>query len=403
MQSLLGFSALSSAVALAVGPIERQARCMSKPANPGRKGPHGGSGVPDGLTPAQRAIRKAAEGLRNGSINPPPPVAEGNGVTAAPPPAATAWPPPAEVDDTEAEDDSDVNEPVRHRAPAMTGPLFDVDEIYVGCPAIDQILAYRDRDFNVLATVERKFTDDSKIDALLAGDGIRHIDEHWVVCQDDQPVFSVERYLPAELPSYAVIDPTGTPLGAFVCSGGLIRRDVVVREGGSAPVAVIHVAHHRHVITETDGDEVGWCWRAFSGVGDDENEVWGQDRGAARSPRSPCRVGPRHSSATSCPTRDATSTATARWPACLPSPLPRSVFPCSPPSALLTLSTGFAAISTSTEHPTLGGSPAERPATDRAGVTAAADVRCGHDGQGPAGPWSGSPAGGAVPSDDGAG
>jgi len=149
----------------------------------------------------------------------------------------------------------------------MTGPLFDVDEIYVGCPAFDQILAYRDRDFNVLATVERTFTDDSKIDALLAGDGIRHIDEHWVVCQDDQPVFSVERYLPAELPSYAVIDPTGTPLGAFVCSGGLIRRDVVVREGGSAPVAVIHVAHHRHVITETDGDEVGWCWRAFSGVG----------------------------------------------------------------------------------------------------------------------------------------
>ncbi len=191
------------------------------------------------------------------------------------PPPQGRGPPPAEVDDTVAEDDSDVNEPVRHRAPAMTGPLFDVDEIYVGCPAIDQTLAYRDRDFNVLATVERTFTDDSKIDALLAGDGIRHIDEHWVVCQDDQPVFSVERYLPAELPSYAVIDPTGTPLGAFVCSGGLIRRDVVVREGGSAPVAVIHVAHHRHVITENDGDEVGWCWRAFSGVGDDENEVWG--------------------------------------------------------------------------------------------------------------------------------
>ncbi len=246
---------------------------MSKPATPGRKNPQDGS-RPGGLTPAQRAIREAAEGLRNGTIHASPPPPEGRGA-AAPPLAAPAEPPAAVVGNAEPEGGSEFDQPVRRRVHAMTGPLFDVEEIYVGCPAIDQILAYRDREFNVLATVEREFTDDSKVDALLAGDGTRHVDERWVVCRDDEQVFSVERYLAAEHPSYAVFDPTGTPLGAFVCSGGLIRRDVVVREGGSAPVAIIHVAHHRHVITETDGDEVGWCWRAFSGVGDDENEVWG--------------------------------------------------------------------------------------------------------------------------------
>ncbi|MFN2607650.1 MAG: hypothetical protein ABR511_07090 [Acidimicrobiales bacterium] len=127
----------------------------------------------------------------------------------------------------------------------------------------------------MLADVSREEATGSKLDAALAGDGTRHVAERWVVRQDGRRVFSVERYLPAEHPSYAVFDPAGEPLGVYACRGGMVRRDVVVREAGSAPVAVIHVSHHRHVITETGGEEVGWCWRAFSGVGGDENEVWG--------------------------------------------------------------------------------------------------------------------------------
>jgi hypothetical protein len=203
-------------------------------------------------------------------------VTEASDVSSTPSTPAALWPPSPAADDIEQVATGDVDEPVQRHGPAIiTGPLFDVEEIYFGRPAIDQELAYRDRDFTILATVAPKAVGDSKVEALLAGDGTHHVGESWEVRQDGEPVFSVQRYLPAEHPSYAVFDPAGTPLGAYVCSGGLVRREVVVREAGSASVAIIHVSHHRHVITETDGDEVGWCWRAFSGVGDDENEVWG--------------------------------------------------------------------------------------------------------------------------------
>jgi len=63
------------------------------------------------------------------------------------------------VDKAEPGDKGNFDQPKRHPAPAMTGPLFNVEEIDDGCPAIDKVLASRDRDFNVLATVERQFTD----------------------------------------------------------------------------------------------------------------------------------------------------------------------------------------------------------------------------------------------------
>jgi hypothetical protein len=110
------------------------------------------------------------------------------------------WPSPAEGDDAGPGDQGDIDRLESRPTPAVTGPLIEVDEIYVGCPAIDQILAYRDRDFTVLATVERQSTDGSKVDALLAADGTRHVGERWLVCRDEQPVFWVERYLPAEHP-----------------------------------------------------------------------------------------------------------------------------------------------------------------------------------------------------------
>lgn len=137
--------------------------------------------------------------------------------------------------------------------------------------------AYRDREGAILADVEVLHLDEtSKVGAFLAGDDSDHVDERWVVHEDDSPIFFVERYRPAEDPAYGVFDPDGLHLATYLSDGGLLRRKVLVREAASAPAATIRVHDHRHEITELDGRELGWCWRAFSAYGhDNDDEVWG--------------------------------------------------------------------------------------------------------------------------------
>jgi len=154
--------------------------------------------------------------------------------------------------------------------------LLEVDEIFVGRPALGAECAYRDADGEVLADVQVLHTpENSKLGAMLAGESTRHVDERWLVVHDEAPVFFVERYRASGSSSYGVYDPEGGPLGTYVADG-MLHRNVVVREASSAPVATIRVSHHRHVITQADGTELGWCWRAFSAIGNDEDdEVWG--------------------------------------------------------------------------------------------------------------------------------
>jgi len=139
------------------------------------------------------------------------------------------------------------------------------------------VFAYRGADGEILADVAVLHTPEKyKLDALMAGEPTRHVDERWVVVHAGEPLFYVEQYRAAEHESYGVFDPEGASLGTYVSEGGILHHDVVVREATSAPVATIRTRHHQHVITQADGSELGYCWRAFSGVGnDDEDEVWG--------------------------------------------------------------------------------------------------------------------------------
>jgi len=191
--------------------------------------------------------------------------------------------------------------------------LLEVDEIFVGRPALGAEFAYRDADGEVLADVQVLHTpENSKLGAMLAGESTRHVDERWLVVHDEAPVFFVERYRASGSSSYGVYDPEGGPLGTYVADG-MLHRNVVVREASSAPVATIRVSHHRHVITQADGTELGWCWRAFSAIGNDEDdEVWGLRLEASRSSSTGGHWWPRPSSATSWPSRSATWTAGER-------------------------------------------------------------------------------------------
>lgn len=157
-------------------------------------------------------------------------------------------------------------------------PLFlDVDELYVGSPTLGGVFAYRDAGGEVLATVEvLHLPEHSKLNARVAGESARHVDERWVVAENERPVFYVERYRAAGSPAYGVFGPDGGSLGTFMSEGGALRREVVVREASSAPVATMRTHQHRHVITHASGAELGYCWRAFSAVdNEDDDEVWG--------------------------------------------------------------------------------------------------------------------------------
>lgn len=217
--------------------------------------------VPPGaaLTRAQRALRDAAKTLRDASPSP------GDTPTPAPPPARR---------------DIDVVVEAEDAVPGDGGGtscrLLELDEIFVGSPQLGENFAYWDTNGEVLAGIEVLHTPDSKVGALLAGESMRHVDERWVVIADDEPLFFVEQYRAAGSSSYGVFDPGGDALGTFVSEGGVLHREVVVREASSAPVATIHVRHHRHVITHANGTQIGYCWRAFSAVGNDEDdELWG--------------------------------------------------------------------------------------------------------------------------------
>lgn len=214
----------------------------------------------DGVTPnaeltrAQRALRDAATRLRQapgGPVDSPPATGEA-GVE----PEAEAGPPPD--------------------GGASTLRLLELGEVYVGRPTLGEVFAYWDGNGEILATIEVLHTAESKVGALLAGESIRHVDERWVVIADAEPLFFVEQYRAGGSSSYGAFDPGGDPLGTFVSEGGVLHREVVVREASSAPVATIRVRHHRHVITHANGVEIGYCWRAFSAVGNDEDdELWG--------------------------------------------------------------------------------------------------------------------------------
>ena len=147
----------------------------------------------------------------------------------------------------------------------------------MGRPCLGELFAYRDKAGEIVADVQiLHLREESKVVAVLDGEATDHVDERWVVLDNEEPLFYVERYRPVEHPSYGVFDPDGRHLGTYVSEGGLIHRNVTVREAASAPAATIRVEHHRHVLAEPDGRELGCCWRAFSAVGnDDDDEVWG--------------------------------------------------------------------------------------------------------------------------------
>ncbi|MDQ6946396.1 MAG: hypothetical protein M3256_09000 [Actinomycetota bacterium] len=176
----------------------------------------------DGLTTAQRAIREAAEGLRNGTIRPSSGPSDASGNAVAQPPATAGWPPPSEAESVGLDDDSRFDETVRQ--------------------------------------VDARHEADHFRGALSAGGA----------------------------PFLRCVRPDEHATGCLRVSGRVVRRDVVVRESGSAPVAIVHVSHHRHEITEGDGDEVRWCWRAFSGVGDDETKCGAS--GSSNGPTSSTSV-----------------------------------------------------------------------------------------------------------------
>lgn len=213
-------------------------------------------GSNDNLTRGQRAIRDAAKRL-----------AEGADTRSVPPPNDGGMPelPPLT---TAREDPATDTTPCR---------LLDVDELFVGRPSLGAVFAYRDATGEVLADVKVLHTPEhTKLDALLAGESTRHVDERWVVVHDGEALFFVEQYRATGHSSYGVFGPDGDSLGTYVSEGGLLHHNVVVREAATAPVATIQVRHHRHVITHANGDEIGYCWRAFVTIGNDEDdEVWG--------------------------------------------------------------------------------------------------------------------------------
>lgn len=106
----------------------------------------------------------------------------------------------------------------------MRGRLLEVDELYVGRPALGAVFAYRDASGDILADVEVLHTETSKLNALVSGEPMRHVDERWVVAEHGKPVFFVERYGATADSSYAVFDPEGAPLGTFLSEGGVKRH-----------------------------------------------------------------------------------------------------------------------------------------------------------------------------------
>jgi hypothetical protein len=211
----------------------------------------------EGFTPAQRALREAARRLREA---PGGPDVRGDG------------PQP----ETRAATSPDTAVASRPEVAGTSWRLLELDEVYVGSPQLGEVFAYWDVAGQILASVDILHTADSKVDALLARESTRHVDERWVVSVGEEPVFFVEQYRAAAGSSYGVFGPEGDPLGTFLAEGGVLHRDVVVREATSAPVATMRVRHHRHVITHASGVEVGYCWRAFAAVGNDDNdELWG--------------------------------------------------------------------------------------------------------------------------------
>jgi hypothetical protein len=99
-------------------------------------------------------------------------------------------------------------------------------------------------------------------DALLAGDSLRRLDErHTCLDLDDGVLFYVERYRAVPELAFTVFDPEGEPLGSYVSSDGLLEREVVVRDGTSAPVATMRAgADQRLDLFETGGEHIGFCW-----------------------------------------------------------------------------------------------------------------------------------------------
>jgi hypothetical protein len=219
----------------------------------------GGGVSKDNLTRARRALRDAARRLTEEADTAP--VApldrpDDDGVAELAPQTTAAEEPASE---------------------AASCRLLEVDELFVGRPVLGADFAYRDASGEVLADVEVLHTPEhAKLDALLAGESTRHVDERWVVVHDGEPLFFVEQYRATGGSSYGVFSPDGDSLGTYVSEGGVLHHNVVVREASSAPVATIRVRHHRHVITHANGAEIGYCWRAFVAIGNDEDdEAWG--------------------------------------------------------------------------------------------------------------------------------
>ena len=100
-------------------------------------------------------------------------------------------------------------------------------------------------------------------DALLAGDSLHRLDErHTCRDLDDDVLFYVERYRAVPELAFTIFDPAGAPLGTYLSNDDLLDREVVVRDGTSAPVATMRAGKDERLdLYETGGGHLGFCWR----------------------------------------------------------------------------------------------------------------------------------------------
>lgn len=142
------------------------------------------------------------------------------------------------------------------------GPLFYVE------PGGDAV---------AVITTERTGGRRERAEALLAGDSLHRLNErHTCFDLDDTVLFYVERYRAVPELAFTVFAPAGGPLGTYLSGDDLLDREVVVRDGTSAPVATMRAGKDDRLdLFETGGGHLGFCWREDCDLTTEIDDRWG--------------------------------------------------------------------------------------------------------------------------------
>jgi hypothetical protein len=155
----------------------------------------------------------------------------------------------------------------RHR------PLLEAEELFVGAKETGAPLTYWNAEQQDLATVAG--SELTTLAELFGEELMRRTSEAWQVTDDHGPVFFVRRYAASDHPAYDVVDPGGDILATFLCEGGLLHEEVLVRDEATAPVAELQTHGHLHELRELHGPRLASCGRVFDPAGNDPyDEVW---------------------------------------------------------------------------------------------------------------------------------